>query len=43
VIIRIFEMHKMASVAMENQLKALLDSFSLLGKIITCVKDEGSN
>jgi hypothetical protein len=41
--IRIFEVHNMASVTMENQVKALLDSFSLLGKIIACVKDEGSN
>lgn len=36
-------MHNMANVAMENQVNALLDSFSLLGKIIACVKDEGSN
>jgi hypothetical protein len=28
---------------MENQVKVLLDSFSLFGKIIACVKDEGSN
>lgn len=36
-------MHNMANVAMENQVNVLLDSFSLLGKIIACVKDEGSN
>ncbi len=41
--INFFEMHNMANVAMENQVNVLLDSFSLLGKIIACVKDEGSN
>jgi hypothetical protein len=38
----IFEMHNTTSVAMENQVKVLPDSFDLLDKVITYVKDEGS-
>jgi hypothetical protein len=39
----IFEVHNIASVAMANQVKLLLYSFSLLDKVIAYVKDERSN
>jgi hypothetical protein len=43
VTIGIFVVHNIASVAMENQVKLLLNSFSLLDKIIAYVKDERYN
>jgi hypothetical protein len=43
VTIGIFEIHNIASVAMENQLKLLLNSFGLLDKVIAYVEDERSN
>jgi hypothetical protein len=43
VIVGIFKMHNRVSVAMANQAKVCFDSFGLLNKIITYVKDEGFN
>jgi len=43
VIIWIFEVHDTTNVAMANQVKSLLDSFGLLDKVMTCIKDERSN
>jgi hypothetical protein len=38
-----FEIHNIASVAMVNQVKVLLDSFALFDKIIVYIKDEKFN
>ncbi len=43
VIMGIFEVQNITCATMANQVKVLLDSFSLLDKVITYVKDEGSN
>jgi hypothetical protein len=41
VTIEIFEVNNVTGVAMENQVKSLLDSFDLLDKVIAYIKDEG--
>jgi hypothetical protein len=38
-----FEIHSIASVAMVNQVKDLLDSFALFDKMIVYIKDERFN
>jgi len=43
VIIWIFEVHDTTNVVMANQVKSLLDSFGLLDKVMTYIKDERSN
>jgi len=43
VTIKVFWGNNITSVDMANQVKSLLDSFSLFDKIIAYVKDEGSN
>jgi hypothetical protein len=43
VTIWIFEVHNTISVTMANQVKYLLDSFGLLDKVMTYIKDERSN
>jgi hypothetical protein len=43
VTIGIFEVHDIIGVIMANHIKCLLDSFGLLDKIITHVKNERSN
>ncbi len=43
VTMRIFEVQNTTCATMANQVKVLLDFFGLLDKIITYVKDEGSN
>jgi hypothetical protein len=38
-----FKVHNTIGVTIANHVKSLLDSFRLLDKVITYVKDEGSN
>ncbi len=41
VTIEIFEVHNIIGVTMANQVKVLLDTFSLLNKVIAYIEDEG--
>jgi hypothetical protein len=43
VIVRVFEVQNTIDETIKNQVKILLDSFGLLNKVITYVKNEGSN
>jgi hypothetical protein len=43
VTIRVFEVQNSTDGTMKNQVKILLDSFGLLNKVITYVKNESSN
>jgi hypothetical protein len=43
VTIGIFKVHNIVGVTMANQVKLLLNSFGILDKVITYVKDKGSN
>jgi len=43
VTIGIFEVHNIVGVTMANYVKTLLDSFSLLNKVIAYIKNEGFN
>jgi hypothetical protein len=43
VIVGVFEVKNIIGASMANQVKIILDSFSLLDKLIAYVKDESSN
>ncbi len=42
-IVRVFEVQNTTNGTMENQVKILFDSFGLLNKVITYVKNESSS